>query len=161
MSNSIQRTLPFDYESLVQALITGGVNRGVTATPTRDVITASAGGTTTYTLNVQVQQEELLIAHQRIQANPYGSDYTLSLTIDGQPVLTSMPLTQEIQLPGANLPPARHSIVYTLTNSAATGQTEVTIDTFGATLSAPNAQQVRRILQGAYDEILATDGGGY
>ncbi len=157
----IQNVLPFSYESLVDALITGGVNRGVTATPKRDVITASAGGTTTYTLSVQTGQEELLIAHQRIQANPYGSEYTLSLAIDGANILTNMPLTQEIKLPGANLPPARHSIVYTLTNSAATGNTEVTIDTFGATLSAPNAQQVRRILQALYDQILATDGGGY
>lgn len=161
MGTEIQTVLPLNYDAMVEALIVGGRNRGVTATPKRDVITASAGQTTVYTLTVGVQQEFLLIARQAIQASPYGPDFTLSLSIDGQAILTSVPLTQPILLPGANLPPAEHSIVYTLTNSAASGDSTVTIDTFGATLNSPNAQQIRRLQQQLYDQVLAAPGGGY
>lgn len=157
----IQQVLDFGYQNIVDVLISGGRGRGVSATPKRDVITAGPGSTTTYTLHVHTQQEILLIAQQRIQANPYGSDYTLSLSIDGQSVLSNFALTQEVVLPGANLPPARHSIVYTLANSAASGDTEVTIDTFGATLSSPNAQQIRALLQDLYEQVLAAEGGGF
>lgn len=159
--NGLQNVLPFSYEALVQSLIAGGNNRGVSATPTRDFITASAGETTTYTLAVEPQEEILLIARQKIQASPYGPDFTLSLSIDGVSILKSMPLTEPIELPGAELPAARHQIVYTLTNSAASGNTAVTIDTFGATLSSPNAEQVQRIMQALYDQVLGSLGGGY
>lgn len=159
--NGIQNVLPFSYDAMVEALVSGGSGRGVSATPARDVITANAGQTTIYTLTVGAQEEILLISRQKIQASPYGPDFTLSLAIDGVNILTNMPLTQSIDLPGANLPPARHSIVYTLTNSAASGNSEVTIDTFGATLSSPNAEQVRRIQQYLYDRVLGAMGGGY
>lgn len=157
----IQNVLPYSYQAIVDSLISGGNGRGVSPTPKRDVITASAGQTSHFTLTVGVQQEILLIAQQRVQANPYGADYTLSLAIDGTPILSSFALTQEIVLPGANLPPARNKIEYTLTNSAASGDTTVTIDTFGATLSTPNAEQIQRLLRRLYEQVLGAEGGGF
>lgn len=161
MAGDIQNVLPFSFDAMVEALIAGGNGRGVTSTPTRDVISAAAGQTSTYTLTVGPQQEILLISRQEIQASPYGPDFTLSLSIDGQAILTDVPLTQPIHLPGADLPQARHQIVYTLTNAAASGNTEVTIDTFGATLSSPTATQIQRIFRVLYDRVLGFLGGGF
>lgn len=46
MSTEIQTVMPFNYDAMVETMIVGGRNLGVTATPKQDVITASAGQTT-------------------------------------------------------------------------------------------------------------------
>ncbi len=152
-------TLAADYTSMVQILVTGGSGRGVTPTAEREVLTAAAGETVTYTLSVQAQDEFLLVARQDYLADPYTSDATLSLAIDGQTIFSDFPLTEGINLPGEMLPPARHAIVYTLVNNAPSGTQSITIDTFGAVLNNINAAQITRLLQANYLQLLTAGQG--
>lgn len=152
---ALQSVLPLSYEALVETLITGGANKGVVSTPLREVITADPGGQAVYTLTVEPTQVQLLIAHQLIQCDAYTDAATLSLSIDGMTILPNAPLTEALALRGAELPFARHQLVYTLTNSQTSGQVQATIDIRAATLDAVNAERITALLTANYQRVLA------